>query len=131
MSLGHIEHFLVLSDDMDGTRDWYVRVLGFRVVFEHGGYAGVALGPAEIHLAEAAPRDGLQYQAGCYLRVASGIDEYIAQIQGTGQALTATLKDHPVYDMREATVRDPDGNDLYIGQPLAASTARPPVPAEP
>ena len=28
MSLGHIEHFLVLSDDMDGTRDWYVRVLG-------------------------------------------------------------------------------------------------------
>ena len=28
MSLGHIEHFLVLSDDMDGTRDWYERVLG-------------------------------------------------------------------------------------------------------
>jgi catechol 2,3-dioxygenase-like lactoylglutathione lyase family enzyme len=31
LSLGHIEHFLVLSDDMDGTRDWYVRVLGFSV----------------------------------------------------------------------------------------------------
>ncbi len=26
--LGHIEHFLVLTDDMDGTRDWYERVLG-------------------------------------------------------------------------------------------------------
>jgi catechol 2,3-dioxygenase-like lactoylglutathione lyase family enzyme len=26
--LGHIEHFLVLSDDMDGTRDFYERVLG-------------------------------------------------------------------------------------------------------
>jgi catechol 2,3-dioxygenase-like lactoylglutathione lyase family enzyme len=28
LSLGHIEHFLVLTDDMDGTRDWYERVLG-------------------------------------------------------------------------------------------------------
>jgi len=26
--LGRIEHFLVLSDDMDGTRDFYERVLG-------------------------------------------------------------------------------------------------------
>lgn len=47
----------------------------------------------------------------------SGIDDYVAAIQARGQALTASLKDHP-YGMREATVRDPDGNDVYIGQPL-------------
>jgi catechol 2,3-dioxygenase-like lactoylglutathione lyase family enzyme len=28
MALTHIEHFLVASDDIDATRDWYARVLG-------------------------------------------------------------------------------------------------------
>ena len=28
MPLTHIEHFLVASDDIDATRDWYARVLG-------------------------------------------------------------------------------------------------------
>ena len=31
MSLSHIEHFLLQTDDMEATRDWYVRVLGMRV----------------------------------------------------------------------------------------------------
>ena len=30
MPLSHIEHFLVASDDIDATRDWYARVLGMR-----------------------------------------------------------------------------------------------------
>ena len=45
------------------------------------------------------------------------IDEYVAAIVAAGQSLTASLKNHD-YGMREATVRDPDGNDIYIGQPL-------------
>lgn len=28
MPLSHIEHYLVASDDIDATRDWYARVLG-------------------------------------------------------------------------------------------------------
>ena len=28
MPLTHIEHFLIASDDIDATRDWYARVLG-------------------------------------------------------------------------------------------------------
>ena len=31
MPLSHIEHVLIQSADMAATRDWYVRVLGFRV----------------------------------------------------------------------------------------------------
>ena len=31
MPLSHIEHFLLQTDDMEATRDWYVRVLGMRV----------------------------------------------------------------------------------------------------
>ena len=30
MPLSHIEHFLVAADDIDGTRDWYARVLGMK-----------------------------------------------------------------------------------------------------
>src|SRR6188474_3365407 len=29
--LTHIEHFLLQTDDMEATREWYVRVLGMRV----------------------------------------------------------------------------------------------------
>ena len=28
MPISHIEHFLIASDDIDATRDWYARVLG-------------------------------------------------------------------------------------------------------
>ncbi len=31
MPLHHIEHFLIQTADLDGTRDWYVKVLGMRV----------------------------------------------------------------------------------------------------
>ncbi|HXI36263.1 MAG TPA: VOC family protein [Burkholderiales bacterium] len=30
MPITHIEHFLIASDDIDATRDWYARVLGMR-----------------------------------------------------------------------------------------------------
>jgi catechol 2,3-dioxygenase-like lactoylglutathione lyase family enzyme len=30
MPLTHLEHFLVAADDVDGTRDWYARVLGMQ-----------------------------------------------------------------------------------------------------
>ena len=31
MPLSHIEHFLLQTEDMEATREWYVRVLGMRV----------------------------------------------------------------------------------------------------
>jgi catechol 2,3-dioxygenase-like lactoylglutathione lyase family enzyme len=30
MPISHIEHFLVATDDIDATRDWYARVLGMK-----------------------------------------------------------------------------------------------------
>ena len=30
MPISHVEHFLIASDDIDATRDWYARVLGMR-----------------------------------------------------------------------------------------------------
>ena len=31
MPLDHIEHFLLQTEDIEATKDWYVNVLGFRV----------------------------------------------------------------------------------------------------
>src|SRR5438270_7951007 len=105
--------------DVRRSLDWYGRVMGFRTFFQQGGYAGVELGPARIHLAEM-ETPGASLKGACYLRLRSGVDEYVAAIEGRGQKLIATLKDHP-YGMREATVRDPDGNYIYVGQPLIDS----------
>lgn len=106
-------------EDLDRSVEWYVRVLGFSVAFKAADYAGIRLGPAQIMLARVAPAAaGVSYKGACHLLIGSGIDDYIAQIEATGQTLTATLKDHPEYGMREATVRDPDGHDIYIGQNL-------------
>lgn len=106
-------------EDLGRSIDWYVRVLGFQVAFQAADYAGVRLGPALIVLAQVGtPPAGVRYQGGCHLRLASGVDDYVAQIEAAGQPLTAPANDRPEYGMREAHVRDPDGNDIYIGQEI-------------
>ncbi|HEY2743155.1 MAG TPA: VOC family protein [Polyangia bacterium] len=105
----------LVVEDLARSIDWYVRVLGFAVEFQAADYAGVKLGPAMIMLVRAA---AVSYKGACHVRLASGVDDYVAQIEAAGQPLAATAKDRPEYGMREACVRDPDGNDIYIGQDL-------------
>jgi catechol 2,3-dioxygenase-like lactoylglutathione lyase family enzyme len=105
-------------EDLGRSIDWYVRVLGFHVAFQAADDAGVSLGPATIVLVQVAAPPGLRYKSACHLRLASGVDDYVAQIEAAGHPLTATVKDRPEYGLREATVRDPDGNDIYIGQEI-------------
>ena len=31
MPLSHMEHFLLQTEDIEATKDWYVKILGFRV----------------------------------------------------------------------------------------------------
>jgi len=105
--------------DLRKSVDWYQRVLGFKTAFLLEDYAGLDLGPARIHLAQhQAKNPAVVYKGACYLRLDDGVDEYVSSILAKGQKLTSPLKNHD-YGMREATVRDPDGNDLYVGQPLS------------
>ena len=105
--------------DLGRSIDWYVRVLGFQVAWNAADHAGVRLGAALIVLVQVGPAPmGVSYKGACHLRLASGVDDYVAQIETAGQPLTAAAKDRPEYGMREAAVRDPDGNDIYIGQDL-------------
>jgi catechol 2,3-dioxygenase-like lactoylglutathione lyase family enzyme len=105
--------------DVARSVDWYTRVLGFGVDWRAVDHAGLRLGPALIVLVHAGPAPaGVSYRSACHLRLASGVDDYVAQIEAAGQPMTAAAKDRPEYRMREACVRDPDGNDIYIGQEI-------------
>jgi catechol 2,3-dioxygenase-like lactoylglutathione lyase family enzyme len=96
--------------------EWFTRVLGFRLRFsEDGGeYVGIDRDGAQIHLAQRGARDGVRLKGAIQLRLSSGIDEYVAAIVATGEALVAPLGEGN--GVRGATVRDPDGNDIYLGQ---------------
>ena len=93
-------------------------MLGFRTTFRLPDYAGLTLGDAHIHLGRSQP----PITAAFYLRLAQGVDELVASIAASGERILSPLKDHD-YGMREATVHDPDGNEIYIGQPIAAPTS--------
>jgi len=99
--------------DLDASCLWYERTLGFTTSFRRDDYAGLSLGGAYLHLGLWQP----PITAAFYLRLSSGIDEYIAAIVANGQRLDQPLKNQD-YGMREATVHDPDGNEIYIGQPV-------------
>ena len=99
--------------DLEASIAWYEDVLGFRATFRLADYAGLSLGGAHIHLARWEP----PITAAFYLRLARGVDEYVASIEAKGARLNSALKDQN-YGMREATVHDPDRNEIYIGQPL-------------
>jgi catechol 2,3-dioxygenase-like lactoylglutathione lyase family enzyme len=101
--------------DLDAACAWYERVLGFRVTFRRPDYAGLTLGGAYIHLGHW-PRP---ITAAFYLQVASGVDELVAAIATAGVPILSPLQDRD-YGMRDATIHDPDGNEIYVGEPLAA-----------
>jgi catechol 2,3-dioxygenase-like lactoylglutathione lyase family enzyme len=102
--------------DIAASCMWYERVLGFAITFRRDDYAGLSLGGAHIHLGRWQP----PITAAFYLRLSKGIDEYVASIVAKGQRLASPLQDQD-YGMREVTVHDPDGNEIYIGQPIPIS----------
>lgn len=99
--------------DLDAACSWYERVLGFRTTWRHGDFAGLSRGGAVIMLGQYDP----PITAAFYLRLTSGVDEYVAAIEAAGEPILSPLQDHD-YGMREATVHDPDGNEIYVGQPI-------------
>ena len=58
MSIARLDHYLVLAEDLEATRDFYTEVLGLEVgprpPFGFVGYWLYAAGHACVHLADAA-----------------------------------------------------------------------------
>jgi catechol 2,3-dioxygenase-like lactoylglutathione lyase family enzyme len=115
--------------NMVAALDFYCAVLGFATDFRYSAsadgptYAGVSLDGHQIHLSTFAG-DGVRGTA-VYFYV-DDVDALFRQFVARGLR-TPGNRDSPVeegpvdqsWGMREAYVRDPDGNALRFGSPIA------------
>jgi catechol 2,3-dioxygenase-like lactoylglutathione lyase family enzyme len=129
LALGHIEHFLVLSDDMDGTRDFYERVLGLvdgeRPPLPFPGYWLYLGDVPAVHVADRAAYEAHVENAGTGVSTAAGSTgavDHIAFSASGYDELRARLAEHGVAAaeneipgvMRQLFIQDPNGVRLEL-----------------
>jgi catechol 2,3-dioxygenase-like lactoylglutathione lyase family enzyme len=130
VALTSIQHLLVLTDDIDGTRDFYRDVLGLeegrRPPLEFPGYWLYAQGVPCVHVADRdiynahAASLGLAPSEG---RRGSGVVDHVAFNASDYHEVTARLERHgidavqntvPGIGMRQLFVSDPNGVRIEI-----------------
>jgi catechol 2,3-dioxygenase-like lactoylglutathione lyase family enzyme len=131
MPLENLNHFLVLTRDLEATRDFYVDVLGledgYRPPFAFDGHWIYLGDQAVIHVAEL--RDYLEKRdrvQGGSADTATGSIDHIA-FEATGlQEMIATLEKHgidashrkvPNLDLHQIFVYDPNGIRIELNYP--------------
>jgi len=130
MPLLRLEHYLVLSDDIDRTRDFYRDVLGMREGFRPKlGFAGYWLYVGDvpsIHIAEwksyevwtkevGIPISSRAASTGAVDHIAfnaSGFDEMRARLQARGIEINENLLDE--IGLRQIFIYDPNGVPIEL-----------------
>jgi uncharacterized glyoxalase superfamily protein PhnB len=111
--------------DLDRSIDFYQRAFGFEVSWRAGDPPGLAClcrDNAEFTLRVVARPVAIHF----YLTVA-GVDASFATALAQGARELVPLEDR-WYGMRDGRVADPDGNQIGLGEAIAARSA--PRPAE-
>jgi catechol 2,3-dioxygenase-like lactoylglutathione lyase family enzyme len=124
--LHRIEHFLVLSDDMDGTRDWYERALGLvqgdRPPLQFSGHWLYADDVPVVHVADRAEYEAHASTMGLAASTGTGTVDHIAFSATDYDATRGRLDDAdaPYVEneipglMRQLFVMDPNGVRIEI-----------------
>jgi catechol 2,3-dioxygenase-like lactoylglutathione lyase family enzyme len=130
MPLLRLEHYLVLSDDIDGTRDFYCDVLGMREGFRPKlGFPGYWLYVGDvpsIHIAEwesyavwtkevGIPISSRAESTGAVDHIAfnaTGFDEIRARLQARGVEMNENLLDE--IGLRQLFIYDPNGVPIEL-----------------
>ncbi len=116
----HINSFaaVVTVSNLEAALRYYVDVLGFREDFRFGNYAGIERDVCRIHLSQQGnPNAGTPGSGAVYI-FCDEVDAYFAEITSRGARVDAEPKDYP-YGLRDFVVRDPDGNMVTFGAPVA------------
>ena len=137
MKISHLEHFLILTDDMEGTRDFYANVLGLRegdhpdfkfpVCWMYvGDHDVVHIGEATAsenqkkYLGDPTGKPGVG--TGAIDHVAfrcTGLADMIAHLDGLGVEFTQRqVSDQDLYQL---FLRDPNGVRVELNFPNAES----------
>jgi catechol 2,3-dioxygenase-like lactoylglutathione lyase family enzyme len=118
-----LDHFLVLTDDIDATRDFWCRALGLEVgerpPLEFPGYWLYAGAVPCVHVAERSAFDAHSERIG--IAAASGPVEHVAFKADDYDGLVARLRDggidaapNEAPGMRQLFVVDPNGVKIEI-----------------
>ena len=106
--------------DLKQSLSFYCDVLGFTKEFAYGEppfYGGVKLGEVILHLCTSAENDGRRGRGSAYV-FCDEVDAYYGEVTGRGVEVTSRLETYP-YGMRDFQVKDPDGNLICFGAPVA------------
>lgn len=130
MPITHMQHFMVLSKDLDKTRAFYCDVLGLREgerpPFRFRGLWIYAGDVACVHVAERAsydetsrsdanPADPIDHGSGSVDHIAfaaTDFDELVTRFESHGVPYRVTHV--PGKDLRQLFVKDPDGIQIEI-----------------
>jgi catechol 2,3-dioxygenase-like lactoylglutathione lyase family enzyme len=117
-------HYVLAVHDVRRSAEFYVEMLGFRIVREPPGWIFVAKDNCMIMLGEC-PDDLPPADLGChnyfaYLRV-DDADSYYKQLKSKGAELLSVIADKP-WQMREFAVKTFDGHRITIGHSLPKAT---------
>jgi len=113
-------HYVLAVHNARQSAEFYMEMLGFRVVNEPSGWIFVAKDNCMIMLGEC-PEDTPASALGChsyfaYLRVADA-DTWYQHLKAKGAELLSRIEDKP-WGMLEFAVRTPDGHRITIGHGL-------------
>jgi catechol 2,3-dioxygenase-like lactoylglutathione lyase family enzyme len=96
--------------DVSAAADYYVNILGFRLVFKTPQIAGVDLGGVSLHLMQGSPNP-----AGCSLYFVIGdADELYDYHKANGANILLPPTDQH-YELRDYRIRDLNGYELVFG----------------
>jgi catechol 2,3-dioxygenase-like lactoylglutathione lyase family enzyme len=121
--VGGLDHFLVLTDDIDGTRDFWCGALdlqvGERPPLEFPGYWLYAEGVPCVHVADKAAYDAHSERIG--IAATSGPVEHVAFRGDDYEAIVARLESggldaarNAAPGMRQLFLEDPNGVKIEI-----------------
>lgn len=113
-------HYVLAVQSARASAEYYVGMLGFRIVNEPPGWVFVAKDNCMIMLGEC-PDDMPASALGChsyfaYLRV-SDADSYYEDLKARGAEIISSIEDKP-WQMREFAIRTVDGHRMTIGHCL-------------
>ncbi len=128
MSLRNLNHILVLADDLDATRDFYVDVLGLEVgdrpPFQFPGHWLYLGDQAVVHLASkdrgSAEADNGEGGTGAIDHIAfeaSGLGDMTARLQARGIPVRQRVV--PGLGLRQLFIQDPNGITIELNYPAA------------
>lgn len=100
--------------------DYYTRILGFEIDFRHGkpvSYAGLSWKNVHLHISATYPYRNNTGHGNFYIYCAE-IDRLYARLDAAGVEFYSRISDRE-YGMRDFAIKDPDGNQIGFGTPVA------------